>query len=106
MTLRKHDFNQEQTKSEVLALPPFYTILDKTKSDAAGNYTAGATSVLGGKGGTLVNKTVINVSVNGKDRDIDGITRTVVHEAGHSGGLEHPWELNEGGSQLDIQHLL
>jgi len=104
--LRRLDYNQEQTKNEIYRelLDPnsFKMQLGETKMEN-GSYTGGSTATLGGKGGTQVNRTKINVRVDGKDRDIIDIARTITHEGGHSGGLEHMWEMLEKGPQLDIE---
>ncbi|MBE7443511.1 MAG: hypothetical protein KF732_07125 [Flavobacteriales bacterium] len=57
----------------------------------------------GGNGGTQTNIISIFTSVDGIMRDAEAVTRTMVHELGHSGGLSHPWEVQENTPEADIK---
>jgi RHS repeat-associated protein len=80
---------------------PFLVILADVKSNSTGHVAAGATRTRQAGGTTQDNNMMISVSINGLKRDASAITRTGTHEGGHSGGLEHPWEITTG--QQDVQ---
>lgn len=54
-------------------------------------------------GRTQINEINVATTVNGISRSEEAIGRTGSHELGHSGGLEHPWEIKTGGQEDIIQ---
>jgi hypothetical protein len=78
-------------------------ILTDAKSDANGSFVAGSTPLKGGIGGSQTNVIKLAVSVDGKERKPSEIARTGTHELGHSAGLSHPWEMQKGTPEADVQ---
>ncbi len=79
-------------------------LLTETSTNKDGDYSAGRTPAPEkGSGRTQTNKININTHVDGTMRQIDDIVRTIVHEAGHSGGLNHPWEIKINSFESDAK---
>lgn len=85
--------------------PMSVTLVDKKSTpvlDKAGNvvgktYTGGVTAKLGQ---TQKNSFEVTAQVDGAARSESDVSRSFNHEAGHTGGLNHPWE---PGNPSDIQ---
>ncbi|QYS87876.1 hypothetical protein JJC03_13285 [Flavobacterium oreochromis] len=69
-----------------------YPVFDKETQEVVGKtYFGGLTAKLGQ---TQNNSFDLNVTVDGSKRANSAISRTFNHEAGHTAGLEHPWEIS------------
>lgn len=64
-------------------------VLNKEGEEVGRKFRGGVTAILGE---TQTNAFTVTVKVDGEKRGNTDIIRYFNHEAGHSGGLDHPWE--------------
>ncbi len=74
------------------------TLYDKNTGEVTGTtYTGGKTGELGQ---TLENSFEVTATIDGSNRSNSDMSRSFSHEAGHTAGLQHPWEASNPVSDI------